>query len=70
MAKSYFAEHGVDFTEHDVSVDRAGLREMVMATGQYGVPVIVVGDKAMTGWNPSEFEDLMARHTRGETRRG
>ena len=24
-------------------------------TGQYGVPVILVGEKAMVGWNEEEF---------------
>ncbi len=32
---------------------------MVTMTGQYGVPVIQVGDKAMVGWNPAEFEKMM-----------
>jgi glutaredoxin 3 len=50
----------VSFTDIDVSQDRAGLRTMVTMTGQYGVPVITVGSKAMVGWNPTEFERLLA----------
>ncbi|GAB4285847.1 MAG: hypothetical protein Kow0067_09100 [Coriobacteriia bacterium] len=41
-----------------MSKDRAGLRRMVTMTGQYGVPVILVGGRAMVGWHPSEFEKL------------
>jgi glutaredoxin len=43
----------------DVSKDQAALKEMVATTGQYGVPVIRVGDKAMVGWDKSEFEGLV-----------
>lgn len=58
MAKRYFAEHAVPYSDVDVSSDRHGLREMVATTGQYGVPVIVVGGKAMVGWNAQEFQRL------------
>lgn len=58
-AKRYMSEHGVRYTEVDVSKDRAGLRRMVTMTGQYGVPVILVGERAMVGWNPAEFEALL-----------
>jgi glutaredoxin len=54
------AERGLAFDEIDVSKDRAGLRAMVTMTGQYGVPVVRVGEKAMVGWNPREFQTLLA----------
>lgn len=41
-----------------MSKDRAGLKRMVTMTGQYGVPVVLVGERAMVGWNPTEFERL------------
>jgi len=58
VAKRYLAERGVDFTEVDISADRAGMREMVLMTAQHGVPVLRVGEKAMVGWNAEEFERL------------
>lgn len=61
VAKRYFADHGVNFTDVDVSADRRGLREMVTTTGQYGVPVILVGEKAMVGWNAQEFHRLFGQ---------
>jgi glutaredoxin len=60
MAKRYFAEKGLQFTDRDVSQDRSALKEMVSSTGQFGVPVIVVGDKAMVGWDKDKFEKLLA----------
>lgn len=47
------------FDDVDVSLDKAGLRQMVTMTGQQGVPVIRVGEKAMVGWNAKEFQALL-----------
>lgn len=59
QAKSYFAKRGLDFVDLDVSQDRAALKDMVTVTGQYGVPVIRVGDKAMVGWDKDEFDKML-----------
>lgn len=53
-------DNDIAFTDVDVSVDREGLKRMVTMTGQYGVPVILVGEHAMVGWSPDEFRRLMA----------
>jgi len=58
-AKRFCRENGVEFTEVDVSSDRRGLREMVLMTGQHGVPVLLVGEKAIVGWDAREFRRLM-----------
>lgn len=58
MAKRYFAENGIEFADVDVATNSEALKEMVVMTGQYGVPVIRVGEKAMVGWDPKEFERL------------
>jgi hypothetical protein len=50
--------------------DRKGLKEMVLATGQYGVPVVLVGDRAMVGWDPREFERLYALAPKSGTSNG
>jgi glutaredoxin 3 len=60
MAKRYFVEKDLPYDDVDVSADRVGLKEMVTTTGQYGVPVIVVGGRAMVGWDRGEFERLLA----------
>jgi glutaredoxin-like YruB-family protein len=63
-AKAYLTGHGFAFTELDVSEDRAARREMVAMTGQYGVPVIRVGEKAIVGWHPARFRELLQRDAR------
>jgi len=60
VAKRYFAEHGLAYREVDVTRDRRGLREMVLMTGGRAVPVIRVGEHAMTGWDVREFERLLS----------
>jgi glutaredoxin 3 len=59
QAKAYLRERGLPFEDIDISQDRAGLRAMVTMTGQHGVPVIRVGEKAMVGWNSKEFQNLL-----------
>jgi glutaredoxin len=58
VAKAYLADNEIDFVEVDIIRDTDGRREMVMMTGQYGVPVLRVGEKAMVGWCEAEFRRL------------
>ncbi len=61
VTKAYFDENGIEYTEADVISDLSARREMATMTGQYGVPVILVGEKAMVGWNEQEFLELLHR---------
>lgn len=45
MAKDYFKEHDLPYTEYDVSTDLDKRSEMKNKSGQMGVPVIVLDDK-------------------------
>ena len=51
MAKEFFTEKNVAFTNYDVSVDAAKRQEMIQMTGQLGVPVIRIGDDIVIGFN-------------------
>lgn len=55
LAKDFFNEHNVAFTEHNVASDLAKRREMVDKTGQMGVPVIDIDGKIMVGYSESEL---------------
>jgi glutaredoxin len=59
VAKRYLDERGLTYREVDVIKDGRGRQEMARMTGQYGVPVIRVGEHAMTGWDKAEFERLL-----------
>ena len=45
MAKEFFKEHNIPFTDYNVGVDAEKRAEMVEMTGQMGVPVIVIDKK-------------------------
>ena len=51
MAKEYFKEKGIEYTNYDVSVDAAKRQEMIQLTHQLGVPVIVIDNEAVIGFN-------------------
>lgn len=58
-AKAFFAQHGVQYEEHNVATDLARRREMIEKSGQMGVPVIVVGDELVIGFDESRLTDLL-----------
>ncbi|MBI4068502.1 glutaredoxin family protein [Candidatus Kaiserbacteria bacterium] len=51
MAKEFFGEHKIKFTDYDVSTDMAKRNEMIEKSGQMGVPVIFVGDELIVGYD-------------------
>ena len=59
MAKDFFAENNVAFTEHDVASDMDKRKEMVDMTGQMGVPVIRIGDDVVIGFDESKVKELL-----------
>jgi len=59
MAKSYFREKGIKYTDIDVSRDQAAARDMVRRSGQMGVPVIDIGGKLVVGFNRPQVNALL-----------
>ena len=59
MAKKYFREKGVKFTDIDVSRDQAAARDMVRRSGQLGVPVIDIGGRIIVGFNRPQINSLL-----------
>jgi glutaredoxin len=51
VAKKMFDENNIKYTVIDVAKDVEKRKEMVAATGQMGVPVILVGDKTFVGFS-------------------
>jgi glutaredoxin 3 len=50
----------VTFTEYNVAEDRDKAREMVEKSKQMGVPVVIVDDDIVVGFNQAELEKLLA----------
>ncbi len=59
MAKEFLSQKGVEFTEYNVAADPDKLKEMMDKSGQLGVPVIVVGDEVLVGYDPDELERML-----------
>ncbi|RKX79339.1 MAG: NrdH-redoxin [Spirochaetes bacterium] len=56
MAKEYFRQNGIQFTEYNVAQDMKKADEMVKKSGQMGVPVIDINGKIIVGFNKPEIE--------------
>jgi glutaredoxin 3 len=58
--KEYLSQKNVAFTEYNVAQDKDKAREMVEKSKQMGVPVVVVDDTIVVGFNQAELEKLLA----------
>lgn len=61
MAKDFFEDEGVAFTEYNVAEDAEKRAEMMQKTGQMGVPVIEIGDEYVVGFNEPKIKELLAK---------
>jgi len=55
MAKDFLTEKNIPFTNFDVASDAQKRKEMIDLTGQLGVPVIVVNDSIMVGFDKAKL---------------
>ncbi len=46
--------------EHNVAADKEKAKEMIEKSKQMGVPVIMVGDEVMVGFNQSRLDSLLS----------
>ena len=51
LAKEYFTANNVPFENYDVLADPVKRTEMLDKSGQMGVPVIVIDNKVIIGFN-------------------
>jgi glutaredoxin len=59
MAKEFFKEKGIQYTEYNVLSDLEKRKEMVDKSGQLGVPVIDIGGKVVVGFDQEEISSLL-----------
>jgi len=57
-AKDYLKSKGIDFVEKNVSTDMEARKEL-MGMGYMGVPIIMVDDKVIEGFNKAKLEELI-----------
>lgn len=57
--KAWLSQAGVAFVAHDVEEDDAAY-EALLATGYRAVPVTVIGDRAIRGFQPEALADALS----------
>jgi glutaredoxin-like YruB-family protein len=59
MSKEFFKENDVAYTEHNVASDLEKRQEMIDKSGQMGVPVILIGDDLVVGFDKEKLSSLL-----------
>lgn len=59
LAKEFFKENKIAYTEYDVAADLGKRQEMVEKTGQLGVPVIQVENAVMVGFSKEKLSQAL-----------
>ena len=60
MAKDFFTENHVQFSDWDVATDLPKRQEMVQKSGQMGVPVIDIGGQIVVGFDEPRLRELLS----------
>lgn len=61
LAKEYFASKGVAFDDIDVSQNKDASQEMITVSGQMGVPVIVIDEQVIIGFDKAKIDPLIKK---------
>lgn len=59
MMKDFLNNRNIQYEEYDVAVDLAKREEMVEKSGQMGVPVAVIGQEVLVGFNRERMSQLL-----------
>ncbi len=59
MAKDFFNEKGIAFTDYNVAEDMEKRKELIDKSGQLGVPVIFIGEDMVIGFNKPKVVALL-----------
>lgn len=57
--KKYLRENNFRFKDIDISRDNKAAQDLVRRTGQTGVPVILINNKPIVGFNRKEIDRLL-----------
>ena len=59
-AKEYLSRKGISYTDIDVAQDKEKAKEMTQKSGQMSVPVIIIDDEIVVGFNQALLDKLLA----------
>ena len=60
-AKEYLKQKEISYTDINVAVDKEKAKEMIKKSGQMGVPVIMVDDEIVVGFNQTLLDKLLSK---------
>jgi glutaredoxin len=55
----YLSQKGVPFTEKNVAYNPEAVQDL-MSMGLRSLPVIIIGDKRLSGFNPAKIDEALA----------
>jgi len=58
--KHYLDQKGISYVEHNVAENEKAAQEMMRKTKQMGVPVIVIDDEIVVGFDQALLDRLLA----------
>jgi len=59
--KKVLDEKGVEYEEIDITQDEKAAEELKEKTGQMGVPVTIIGDEVVIGYDKKKLEELLQK---------
>ena len=62
MAKGYLVSKNVAFKEVDVEHDHEAAKELVLKTGQAGIPVLEIGDDVVIGFDRQRIDTAIDKY--------
>lgn len=66
MVKDFLSQRGINFQERDISRNPAYAQELVSSTGQMGVPVTIINQEAVIGFDRARLEQLLTQTQGGQ----
>ena len=57
--KDFFKEHNVEYEEFNVASDAKARQEIVQKSGQLGVPVTVIGNNVIVGFDENAIKSAL-----------
>ena len=58
-AKEYLSQKGISYQEKDVAENRDYAKEMIEKSKQMGVPVIIIDNEIVVGFNQAKLDELL-----------
>ena len=59
-AKDYLSQKGISYAEHNVAEDKDKAQEMIQKSGQMSVPVIIIDNEIVVGFDQSLLDKLLS----------